>query len=78
MQFPDFVEKQRALVSLFDQSLVSPVSAGERAFFMAEQSAADQVFRQRGAIDDDKRFIGPGRIAMNGPGEQFAPKLPTG
>ncbi len=54
----DFVEEQRALIREFEFSGLVRRRSGERAFFVSEKFALQQIFWNRGAIDFDK---GPGR-----------------
>ncbi len=53
LQFADFVEEQRALVGHFEQARLGSVGAAERAFFVSEQFAFDQVLGERSAVDVD-------------------------
>ena len=45
--------------------------AGERALFVAEKLAFDEVFRNGGAIDFDERGVGARALAVKGAGHQF-------
>ena len=58
----DFVEKKRAAIGLFEDAFLGPGSAGERAFFVAEELGLEQTLSQRAAIDGDE-------------GAGFAPQL---
>ena len=51
----DLVQKQRAAVGGFNQAFLAHMRAGERAFFVAEQFALEQIVRQARAIDDHER-----------------------
>ena len=53
-QLPDLVEEQGTAVRLPHQPFLRFFGAGEGAFFMTEQKAFGQRFRQGGAIDDDE------------------------
>src|SRR6185437_888529 len=53
----DLVQKQRALVRLFELALFVAGRAGESAFAMAKQLAFDPVFRNGGAIHFHKEII---------------------
>ena len=70
-QVADFVEEERALVRLLEAADAPLVSAGERAAFVAEQFAFQQVFRDGGAIDRDKRGFGARAVLVDGAGDQF-------
>src|SRR3546814_9307985 len=50
----DFVEKQRAAVREFDLALGRLDRAGEGALLVSEQLAFEQVFGDRGAVEDRK------------------------
>ena len=56
-EFADFVEKDRAAVGLFESPFPRPVGSGEGPFFVAEQLAFDDAFRQRGAVEGDEGFF---------------------
>ena len=49
--FGDFVQEQRPVFGLTEQTLAVAVRAGKGAFDRAEQFAFDQLARQGGAID---------------------------
>ena len=70
-QFPHFVEKQGALVRLFDQAFLLFFRAGEGPFGVAEQHGFDERFGQTGTIDNDEGALGPIAVVMDGPGEKF-------
>ena len=57
----DFVEENRALVALLEFADALQGRAGERAAFVAEQFAFQQLFGNRGAIDGEKRLLRCGR-----------------
>ena len=56
--FTDFVQKHGTALGLFKQTFVVFVGTGERAFFVAEQHVFNQVLRQCGAVQCDKRAFG--------------------
>ncbi len=71
LQFADLVEEERALVGEFEEPGLGGIGAAERAFFVSEEFALDQVFGKRGAVD-----VNPGAAAamgrlMNGAGDEF-------
>ena len=70
-QLADFVEKDRAAVGNFKQADAVLIGAGERTLAVAEQLAFDERFRQRAAIDRDKRLAGARALVVNGAGDQF-------
>jgi len=73
-QFADLVQKQRAVVGQFDLANFSGGGcAGERALLVAEQLRLNQVFMQHGAVDLNKRSIGPAAHFMNGLGDGTLP-----
>ena len=70
-QLADFVEKNRAAVSHFEQADAMVVGAGERAFAMAEQLAFDQRLGQCAAVDRDERLLAAEALLMHGAGDQL-------
>ena len=67
----DLVEKDRAAMSQFDLARLTPVRAGKRALFMAEQFALQEFFRQTHRIDSDKRPIFSFTPVVNGASEDL-------
>src|SRR3954471_2834840 len=67
----DFVEKQRALVCLFEPSLPRADGAGERTADMTEQFRFEQRFRNRAAVQRDEAVRTPRAIVMNCPSGEF-------
>ena len=65
------VEKDRAPVGLFQQSLAGLIGAGECAAGMAEQLALGQRGAERGDVDRHKRPVRAAAVAMDGAGHQF-------
>ena len=59
------------LVRLLEAADAPLVSARERAAFVAEQFAFQQVLRDGGAVDRDKRRLGAGAVLVDGAGDQF-------
>ena len=55
----DLVEKDRAVVGLFDLAHLAAGRAGEGSFFVAEQLGFEQRLGDGHAVDDQKGFIGP-------------------
>ena len=52
--FADLVQEQRALVGQFEDAPLLRARVGERAFFVAEQLAFEQRFRDGRAVDGDE------------------------
>ena len=55
--FTDFIQKKRSATGAFQFAFALGVRAGERAFFMAEQFAFQQGFRNGAAIDGHERAV---------------------
>ncbi len=55
--FADFIEQQRAVLRHFEAAGAALRRAREGAFFVAEQLAFNQRFRQRRAVDGDERAL---------------------
>ena len=68
----DFIEEQGAAIGLQDLA-DGPLLARSRKcpVFIAEQFRLDQGFRDRRAIDGDKRSHGPRRVVVDGLRQQF-------
>ncbi len=71
LQFTDFIEEERALISKLEQPGLGHVGAGKRAFFVAEQLALHQVFWKSGAVDVDPRAAAPVRGPVNRAGNEL-------
>ncbi len=69
--FADFVEQDGAVVGEFKAAFAFGDRAGERAFFVAEEFAFDEVFGNGGAIELDERGGGALALAIQGAGDQF-------
>ena len=54
--FANLVQEQRTLVRQLKDASLLRASIGERAFFVAEQFALEQCFRNSRAVDGDKRL----------------------
>src|SRR6185312_134194 len=55
-QVPDFVEEERAALGLFERAAPPRDGARERAFFVAEELALDELSRNAGHVDRDERL----------------------
>src|SRR6266481_3642824 len=69
--FADFVEKDSALVSDFEQSAPVLVRSGEGAFDVSEEFAFEQRLRKRAAVDGNKGLAGSRGTGVDGPGDEF-------
>ena len=67
----DFVQQDRAGVRQFEAPFPLGDRAGERALFVPEKLALDEVLRNGGAIDADERRLRAGAFAVNRPRDQF-------
>src|SRR3546814_8167629 len=67
----DLVEKQRAAMREFDLAFGRLDRAGERALFMPEQLAFEQILGDRGAVDRDERAVAPRARLVQPAREQF-------
>ena len=67
----DFVQQQRAVLRHLEAAGAPLGGARERALLVAEQFAFDQRFRQRRAIDGDKRSLPPRAQRVHGARHQF-------
>ena len=57
-QIGNFVKEQSAAVGVLEKAETVLIRAGKAAFFVAEKFAFHQVFRNRTAVDSNKRFVG--------------------
>ncbi len=71
IDFADFVEEERAALSGFDAADAAFVRAGECAFFMAEEFAFEERWREAGAMDRDHRLRRTWTELVNGFGYEF-------
>ena len=67
----DFIEKDRAIITLLEFADALNSGAGERAFFVAEQFAFEELFRNRGAIHRKKRLRRAVAVMINRAGNEF-------
>ena len=67
----DLVQKQRAPVREFKLALTPCGGTGERASFVTEHFALDQLGRQCGGIDRDKGPRGSPALFVDGPRDEF-------
>ena len=67
----DFIQKNRPVMRLFEFAALHRRRARKRAFFIAEQFAFNQMFRQRRAIDADERARSSGAIFLNETGDEL-------
>src|SRR6185503_9564819 len=65
VQITHLVEKNTAAVGQFKLSAPRRSGAGERAFFMTEQFAFQELGRNRSAVDLHKRSAGKRTLPMN-------------
>src|SRR5437773_958718 len=72
-QLADFVEKQRAAARRPDEANLVPVGAREGAAAMAEQLAFEQIARDGGAVEGDKRLLRAVREIVNRARENLLP-----
>ena len=54
----NFIQKEGSSIALLEAPLALGLGPGKGAFFMAEEFAFQQVFRNGGAIDGDKFLLG--------------------
>src|SRR6185436_302556 len=68
----DLVEKERAAAGELELPELLPDGAGKRPLLVTEQRALDQVLRNRGEVDGDKRRVRRlAGLAMNHPRQQL-------
>src|SRR6185436_746614 len=67
----ELVEKQCAFGRLSEETSGAAHRAGKSALFVAEKLAFEQRFRDRGAVDGDKRFVLSRARQVNRFGDQF-------
>lgn len=67
----DLVEKQRAVLSVFDMSALCRSRTGERSFFVTEQLRCDERSGQRRAIGRNERPCRAAGVVVYGLGNQL-------
>ena len=67
----DFVEENRAFVALLEFADALQGRAGERAAFVAEQFAFQELFGNGGAVDGEKRLRAALAVAVDRAGDEF-------
>ena len=67
----DFIQKKSSAIALLEPAGPLSDGAGERALFMAEELALEQLLRDRGAIDGHKAFVRALRIVVHRPRDEF-------
>src|SRR5207244_4804373 len=60
----------RAPVRVLELPGLAPVRAGEGALLVAEELGLEQPRRDRRTVDLDEGTVAPGRLRMDGPGDQ--------
>ena len=70
MQVADLVEEECSAVGGFELPSLELVGARERAFFVAEQLALEQIARDSGAVHGDVSRVSSGRELMHRPGDK--------
>jgi hypothetical protein len=67
----DFVEEQSPAVGEFETPFAIPHRARERALFVTEQFAFEEMLGKRGAVESDERTIAAGTEPVDRPRDQF-------
>src|SRR5215472_4396069 len=67
----DFVEKERALLGLGNETIPPHVGSREGTALMSEEFIFQEGIRERAAVDRHKRLRGPSAEVVNSPGYQF-------
>ena len=62
----DFIEEQRAVMRFFEQTFLVGPRVRIGALHVAEELVLDQVLRDRAAVLDDERFVGPFSRVVDG------------
>jgi hypothetical protein len=57
LQFPDFIEEDRAPIGQIHDALLLGARVSEGALLIAEDLTLNQCFRDGGAVDSDERSI---------------------
>ena len=73
-QVGDFVKEQGAAVRGDKEAVLVLVGAGERAFFVAEEFAFDEVFRDGAAVHRDKGALTAVALVVDGARGDFFPR----
>src|SRR3989441_941110 len=66
----DLVEIDRAPLRVLEWPGLAPVRPGEGALLVAEELGLEQLRRDRRTVDLDERTVAPGRLRMDGPGNE--------
>ena len=69
---PDFVEKDRPTIGGFELAAAIGNGTGKGPAYVPEQLAFDQFFRNRGAVQLDKRRASTPAQRVNGPRDHAA------
>src|SRR2546426_844976 len=67
----DLVEEERAAVGELELAAAARQRARERPLLVAEELGLDQLLRDRGAVDLDKRLLAPRRPGVDGSSDQL-------
>ena len=67
----DLIEKNRAAVCCFKESLAIRVCAGERTLHVTKQLRLEQCFGERAAVDRNERFLGARAQIVDRARDQF-------
>src|ERR1700745_3384972 len=70
-EFADFIQEDRATFGDLKPASLSPYSSCKRAALVTKQFRFQEVFRYRGAIDDDEWLVFPLTVVVNGLSDQF-------
>lgn len=66
-----FVEKQRSAVGAFEVTDAAGGGSREGSFFVPEEFAFDEVFRDGAAVEGDEGFRSTGPVVVDGAGSEF-------
>src|SRR5215472_8771489 len=67
----DLVEEQRATRALLELADAAAIGTGERALFVAEQLALQQVFRNGGAVEGQKWGLSAGAVLVDSASDEL-------
>src|SRR5207302_7152827 len=70
-QFPDFIQENGPAFRDFQLSFLLSNRAGKRSSFVSEELTLQEGFSNRCAVDGDERFVDPGTVHVDSPGDQF-------
>jgi len=70
----DLVEKEGAAVALLEPADTLGAGPGEGTFFVTEEFAFEEIFRNGRAIDGKERTVVPRAVLVDGPGDEFLPR----